>query len=53
LDTGVYGRIRLYDDAKSNLDGLLNMRPAYPGIDFDAYLVSRGGKFELYEQHNP
>ena len=49
LDTGVYGRVRLYDDAKSNLDGLLNMRPAYDGIEFKAFLVKQGGKIEPYD----
>lgn len=49
LDTGVYGRVRLYDDAKSNLDGFLNMRPGYDGIDFEAYLVKQGGKIHRYD----
>ena len=39
LDTGVYRRVRLYDDAKSNLDALLDLSAKYPSVSFEAYLV--------------
>lgn len=39
LDTNKYARVRLFDDAKSNLTAFLNMKKDYPTVDFQAYLV--------------
>lgn len=43
LETGVYGRARLYDDAERNVIEFLNMKREYPSIDFEGYLVLKNG----------
>src|SRR6056300_270898 len=39
LDTGEYKRIRLFDDAMSNLKALLSLKKEYPDVSFEAYLA--------------
>lgn len=40
LDCGVYKKVRLYDDAIGNLQALLSLKPKYPGVTFEAWLVN-------------
>lgn len=39
LNSNKYARVRLFDDAKSNLSAFLEMKKDYPTVDFQAYLV--------------
>lgn len=51
LETGVYRRVRLYDDAVSNLDALLDLQAKYPEIKFEAYLVNgHTGEVKRYKK---
>ena len=43
LDQKVYKRIRLFDDAKSNLKAFLSLQQDYPGISFEAFLAKPTG----------
>jgi hypothetical protein len=43
LDTGKYGRVRLYDDAMSNLQMLIGLKQEYPNVQFFPYLVTPEG----------
>jgi hypothetical protein len=43
LDTGLYKRIRLFDDAMSNLKALLSLKKEYPDVIFEAYLARHNG----------
>lgn len=43
LDTGEYKRIRLFDDAMSNLKALLSLKKEYPDVSFEAYLARHNG----------
>ena len=44
-----YARVRLFDDAKSNLEALLGMKKDYPNIDFQAYLVDHSGNITKFK----
>lgn len=44
LETGVYGRVRLYDDSEKNIVEFLAMKKNYSEIDFEGYLVQKDGK---------
>ncbi|MBT9160536.1 MAG: hypothetical protein DDT26_01823 [Dehalococcoidia bacterium] len=46
LETGVYRRVRLYDDAMGNLTALLSLKPKYPEVKFEAWLVRHDGSIE-------
>jgi len=43
LDQKIYKRIRLFDDAKSNLKAFLSLQSDYPGISFEAFLAKPTG----------
>ena len=43
LDTGLYKRIRLFDDAMENLLALTSLKNEYPDITFEAYRVNKNG----------
>lgn len=44
LSTGEFGRIRLFDDHKENLDALLDLKREFPDVDMFAYLADKNGK---------
>ena len=43
LDQKIYKRIRLFDDAKSNLKAFLSLQKDYPKVDFEAFLAKSNG----------
>jgi|TARA_B110000263_G_C15236123_1_gene477111 hypothetical protein len=46
LETGKYKRIRLFDDAVTNLYALLSLRDDYPNVTFEAYRVKKDGSIK-------
>ena len=46
LETGVYKRIRLFDDAVDNLYALLMLRDEFPDVAFEAYRVKKDGSIK-------
>ena len=50
LDTGKYGRVRLYDDAISNLKMLIGLRQEYPNVQFFPYLVTPEGSIKTVKE---
>ena len=46
LDTGEYKRIRLFDDAMSNLRAFLNLRKEYKDVSFEAFLARHNGSIK-------
>lgn len=49
LEKREYARVRLFDDAKSNLVAFLNMKKDYPQIDFQAYIVLEDGAVKPFK----
>ena len=43
LDTKIYKRIRLFDDANSNLKMFLSLQKEYPEVSFEAFLAKHNG----------
>ena len=43
LDQKIYKRIRLFDDAKSNLKAFLSLQKDYPEVSFEAFLAKPNG----------
>jgi len=43
LDTGKYARVRLFDDAISNLEMFKGLAKEYPNVSFEAYLAHHDG----------
>lgn len=43
LDQNIYKRIRLFDDAKSNLTAFLSLKKEYPDVEFEAFLAKING----------
>ena len=43
LDQNIYKRIRLFDDAKSNLKAFLSLQKDYPDVTFEAFLAKSNG----------
>ena len=43
LDQKIYKRIRLFDDAKSNLKAFLSLKKDYPDVSFEAFLAKSNG----------
>ena len=43
LDTGEFGRIRLFDDDTGNLKALLDLQSIYPDVEMFAYLADAKG----------
>ncbi len=48
LDTGKYARVRLFDDAISNLEMFKNLAKEYPDIKFEPYLAHHDGTMTKY-----
>ena len=48
LDTGKYSRVRLFDDAVSNLEMLKGLSSEYPNVKFEAYLAHHDGTMTRY-----
>ena len=46
LNTGNYAKIRLYDDAMSNLRALLDLQKEYPSVTFEAWFVNPDGSIK-------
>ena len=46
LDTGLYKRIRLFDDAIENLKALTSLKNDYPDVTFEAYRVKKDGSIQ-------
>ncbi len=49
LNSGEYSRIRFFDDAVSNLEAFNSLKPSYPDVKFEGYLVSHDGTTKLYK----
>ena len=43
LNQNIYKRIRLFDDARSNLKAFLSLQKDYPGVSFEAFLAKPNG----------
>ena len=43
LNQNIYKRIRLFDDARSNLIAFLSLQKDYPGVSFEAFLAKPNG----------
>lgn len=43
LKTGAYGKVRLYDDAMSNLKEFLKLKKEFPEVTFEAYFAKPDG----------
>ena len=43
LDQKIYKRIRLFDDARSNLKAFLSLQKDYPSVSFEAFLAKPNG----------
>jgi len=50
LDTGKFSRVRLFDDAVSNLNMLLSLKNEYPDVDFQAFLAHHDGSMTTYKK---
>jgi hypothetical protein len=50
LDTGKYGRVRLYDDAVSNIKMFNALAKEYPDIEFFPYLVTHDGRVKTVRE---
>jgi hypothetical protein len=48
LDTGKYTRVRLFDDAVSNLEMFKRLAKEYPNIKFEPYLAHHDGTMTKY-----
>jgi len=46
LKTGKYSKVRLFDDAISNLKEFLKLKTAFPDIKFEAYLANSDGSIK-------
>jgi hypothetical protein len=49
LNTNQYSRIRFFDDAVSNLQAFNSLKPQYPNVKFEGYLVMHDGSTKLYK----
>jgi hypothetical protein len=43
LDTNQFDKVRLYDDAQSNIEAFKSLASEYPQVDFFPYLVNKDG----------
>lgn len=50
LDTGMYNRVRLYDDSRTNLRVFKELEREYPDVKFEAYYVGPEGQTTVHEQ---
>lgn len=51
LDTGKYGRVRLYDDAVSNIRMFIKLSKEYPNIKFFPYFVTHEGRIKTIREN--
>lgn len=49
LNSGLYSRVRLYDDSMKNLVVFKNLKTEYPNVDFRAYYVGPEGNTSTVE----
>lgn len=49
LKSGMYKRIRLFDDSKENLNSFMSLSKKYPDVDFEAYLVKKNGNTSTFK----
>jgi len=47
LKTGKFNKVRLFDDAMSNLKEFLKLRKTFPDIQFEAYLANHDGTVKV------
>jgi hypothetical protein len=50
LDTGKYARVRLYDDAMSNIKMFIELQSEYPDIKFFPYFVTHEGTIKTIRE---
>jgi len=50
LDTGKYARVRLYDDAMSNIKMFINLQKEYPDVQFFPYYVTHEGTIKTIRE---
>ncbi len=50
LNTGDYARVRLYDDAMSNIKMFINLQQEYPNIKFFPYFVTHEGSIKTIRE---
>ena len=50
LDTGKFGRVRLYDDAMSNLRMFIGLKKEYPSVEFFPYFVTHEGNIRTVRE---
>ena len=48
IKTGFYNKIRVYDDAKSNLSAILSLKELHPDVNFECWLVHEDGSVTKY-----
>jgi hypothetical protein len=53
LDTGKYGRVRLYDDSMANLRAFNGLIDQYPEVEFKAYFVNPDGSTKIFKERDP
>lgn len=49
IQDGNYEMVRLFDDAKSNLDALHDLESEFPNIKFETFFVGHGGVISRYK----
>lgn len=49
IQDGNYEMVRLFDDAKSNLDALHDLEPEFPNIKFETFFVAHNGSISRYK----
>ena len=52
LDTGKYGRVRMYDDSMTNLKVFNKLQQEYPNVKFSAYFVNHNGSIRTVKDVN-
>ena len=52
LDTGKYGRVRMYDDSMTNLKVFNKLQQEYPDVKFSAYFVNHDGSIRTVKDVN-
>lgn len=52
LDTGKYGRVRMYDDSMTNLKVFNTLQKEYPNVKFSAYFVNHNGSIRTVKDVN-
>jgi hypothetical protein len=50
LDTGDYARVRLYDDAMSNIKMFISLQQEYPDVKFFPYFVTHEGSIKTIRE---